>query len=114
MPKQSRKCFGVNSYKTSTGDRYTQKQIEVKIRAAKIAALQNQNNDFGYNFCEDCGCNGSGTRLDCSHDYSVKKAKEEGKTEQCWNVKNIIIRCRSCHEKHDKLNLNLNFNPSLN
>jgi len=31
------------------------------------------------------------------------EAKEEGKTEQCWNVGNIVIRCRKCHQKHDKL-----------
>lgn len=68
-------------------------------------ALEKQFDNYGYNFCEDCGHNGSGTRLDCSHDISVKKAKEEGKTEQCWNVGNIVIRCRICHQIKDKNNI---------
>ncbi|WP_322288798.1 hypothetical protein [Aquimarina sp. 2201CG5-10] len=61
--------------------------------------------DYGYNFCEQCGSNGNGTRLDCSHDISVKKAKESGKTELCWDPGIIVIRCRSCHQEYDQLNL---------
>lgn len=95
----------MNSYRTSTGEKFTQSQIEKKITEAKSKVLQNQIDEYDYNFCEQCGRNASGTRLDCSHDISVKRAKEEGKTEQCWDIKNIIIRCRSCHQKHDKLNL---------
>lgn len=98
----------MNTYSTSTGERFTQSQIEKKIKEAKAEALQKQIDEFEYNFCEQCGHNGSGTRLDCSHDISVKRAKEEGRTEQCWNLKNIIIRCRSCHQKHDKLNTQFN------
>ena len=93
----------MNTYSTSTGERFSQSQIERRITDAKAKALQNQIDEFGYNFCEQCGKNGSSTRLDCSHEISVKRAKEEGKTEQCWNVKNIVIRCRGCHQKHDKL-----------
>ena len=95
----------MNTYRTSSGERFTQSQIERKITKAKAKALEKQIDDFGYNFCEQCGKNASGTRLDCSHEISVKRAKEEGRTEQCWNVQNIVIRCRSCHQKHDKLNL---------
>lgn len=95
----------MNTYSTSDGERFTQSQIDAKIRKAKEEALQNQQNNYGYNFCEQCGHNGSGTRLDCSHDISVKRCKEEGRTEQAWNVKNIIIRCRSCHQKHDGLDI---------
>lgn len=95
----------MNTYSTSTGERFTQSQIDRKITEAKAKALQKQIDEFDYNFCEQCGRNASGTRLDCSHDISVKRAKEEGKTEQSWDVKNIVIRCRSCHQKHDKLNL---------
>ena len=97
----------MNTYKSSTGERYTQNQIDRKITEAKAKVIQNQINEYGYNFCEDCGRNASGMRLDCSHDISVKRAKEEGRTEQCWNVKNIVIRCRDCHQKHDKLNLQI-------
>ncbi|AWG26025.1 hypothetical protein [Flavobacterium kingsejongi] len=95
----------MNTYSTSKGERFLQTQIDRKIREAKSQTLQNQIENYGYNFCEQCGHNGSGTRLDCSHEMSVKRAKEEGKTEQAWNVKNIVIRCRKCHQKHDKLNV---------
>ena len=93
----------MNTYKCSNGERFTQNQIERKITQAKAKALENQFDEHRYNFCEECGNNGSNTYLDCSHEISVKKAKEEGKTEQCWNVRNIVIRCRQCHQKHDKL-----------
>ncbi|MHC0442344.1 HNH endonuclease signature motif containing protein [Flavobacterium sp. 3-210] len=93
-----------NLYSTSTGENFTTAQIEAKMRVAKAKALENQFDEHRYNFCEQCGRNGSGTRLDCSHDISVKKAKENGKSEQCWNVGNITILCRECHQKKDGLN----------
>lgn len=92
----------MNTYSASDGTRYTQSQIDRKITQAKAIALEKQFDEHRYNFCEDCGAS-SGTYLDCSHDISVKKAKENGKTEQCWNVGNIVIRCRKCHQEHDKL-----------
>lgn len=95
----------MNTYRTSSGERVTQSQIDLRTRKAKAQALENQFHEHGYNLCEDCGKNSSGTRLDCSHDYPVGRAKAEGKTEQCWNVKNIIIRCRECHKAKDGLDL---------
>lgn len=95
----------MNTYQTSTGERVSQSQIDNRVRKAKATALEIQFEEHGWNFCEECGSNGSGTRLDCSHDISVKKAKENGMTEQCWNPGNITILCRSCHQKKDKLNL---------
>lgn len=95
----------MNTYKTSTGERFTQSQIDKKIREAKKEALERQFDIIGFNCCEKCGKNKNDTYLDCSHDISVKKAKEEGRTEECWNVKNIKILCRACHQKKDGLNL---------
>ena len=95
----------MNSYKTSNGERFIECQIQKKIREAKAIILQNQVDEFGYNFCETCGKNANNTILDCSHNYSVSKAKKEGKTELCWDVKNIKIRCRNCHNKYDNLDL---------
>lgn len=94
----------MNFYKTSNGEKFTTAQIESKMRVAKAKALEKQFDEFYYNFCEQCGRNSSGTRLDCSHDISVKKAKENGQSEQCWNVGNITILCRDCHQKKDGLN----------
>lgn len=94
-----------NKYSCSSGEKFTTAQIEAKIRIAKAAALEKQHDEFDYNFCEQCGRNASGTRLDCSHDISVKKAKENGQSEQCWNVGNITILCRECHQIKDGLNI---------
>lgn len=93
-----------NLYRTSTGEKFTTAQIEAKMRVAKATALEKQFDEHRYNFCEQCGKNASGTRLDCSHDISVKKAKENGQSEQCWNVGNITILCRECHQEKDGLN----------
>lgn len=95
----------MNTYKTTWGERFTQSQIDRKIRKAKAEALKRQFEEHGYSFCEECGHNGSGTRLDVSHDISVKKAKENGMTEQCWSVGNLTVLCRRCHQEKDKLNL---------
>lgn len=95
----------MNTYKTSTGERVTQSEIDAKTKEAKRKALQKQFDENGYNFCEDCKRNINGNRLDCSHEIPMDKAKKNGQTEKCWDVNNIIIRCRSCHEKKDGLNL---------
>lgn len=92
----------MNTYGTSNGDRFTTPQIDAKIRKAKQEKIAQFTNDWGYIFCESCGINASNTYIDCSHDISVKKAKESGQSQQCWNVKNITLRCRKCHKKHDK------------
>ena len=93
-----------NTYKTSTGERYTTAQIDAKIREAKAKKLQKMIEEHNYLFCEQCGVS-SGTYLDCSHDISVKKAKEEGRAEQCWNVGNITLLCRKHHQEKDGLNI---------
>ena len=91
------------TYKTSTGERVTQSQIESRMRVAKQNVLQSQFDEHNYNFCVECGKNASGTRLDMSHDISIKSAKEQGKTDLCWDEENIKVRCRECHAKLDKL-----------
>lgn len=92
----------MNSYQCSDGSRLNQSVIERLIRKAKAEKVRQQFDEHGYNFCEQCKVS-NGTYLDCSHNVSVKKAKEEGKTELCFDVENITIRCRKCHQKHDKL-----------
>lgn len=93
------------TYSTTSDERLTTSQIESRIKKAKAERLEIQFNEHDYNFCEECGSNGNGTRLDLSHDISVKKAKEEGRAEECWNVGNLVVLCRTCHQKKDKLNI---------
>ncbi|WP_233901399.1 hypothetical protein [Tenacibaculum piscium] len=66
--------------------------------------MMGQFDEYGYNFCENCK-RSNGTYIDCSHDVSVKKAKEIGKTELCFSVDNITMLCRDCHKKKDGLSL---------
>jgi hypothetical protein len=91
----------MNTYKTSDGSRLKQSIIDSLIKKAKAEKLRQQFDEHRYNFCEDCGIS-SGTYLDCSHDESVKKCKENGRTEKAFDVNNITIRCRKCHQIHDK------------
>lgn len=92
----------MNSYSTSTGERLSNSVIERRMVIAKKQLLENQFNEHGYNFCEQCGIS-SGTYLDCSHDISVKKAKEDGRAELCYKVGNMNVLCRKCHQIKDKL-----------
>lgn len=93
-----------NTYSTSTGERYTTKQIEQKMRKTKALKLELQFIEHGYNFCEQCKRNDC-KPLDCSHDISVKEAKESGRAELAWDLDNITILGRNCHQIKDKLNI---------
>jgi hypothetical protein len=59
--------------------------------------LQEQRNEFGYNFCEEKGCGRSDGYIDCSHDKSVNDCQREGMSELAYDKNNITIRCRDCH-----------------
>lgn len=92
----------MNSYKTSNGERIKQSVIESLVRKAKAEKVRQQVDEHGYNFCEECN-RSSGTYLDCSHTESVKSCKENGRTEKAFDVNNLRILCRRCHQIHDKL-----------
>ena len=92
----------MNTYECSDGSRLKQSVIERLITKAKAQKVRQQFDEHGYNFCEDCKIS-SGTYIDCSHDVSVKKAKETSKTELCFDVNNITMLCRKCHQIKDKL-----------
>ena len=96
----------MNHYYDSEGNRYSQTQIDYLIRKAKKQKLEEMYNDNGFTFCEDCKI--TNTILDCSHEKSVDWCKKNGQLELAWDPKNIKIRCRECHKKHDKLNLIFN------
>lgn len=93
----------MNSYSTSDGKRLKQCTIKHNIRLAKQEKLRTFYEKHGYFFCEDCGRNENNTRIDCSHEISVGKSKQDGKVELAFDVDNIKLRCRECHEKHDNL-----------
>lgn len=92
----------MNTYKTSSGERISKSIIDARVRKAKKQKIDNQFEECGYNFCEDCG-RSSGVYLDCSHDSSVDQCQKQGKSELAYDVDNLTIRCRFCHKKHDKM-----------
>jgi len=92
----------MNSYSCSDGTRLKQSVIDRLITKAKAEKIRQFVDDNGYIYCEECKVSNA-FKFDCSHDLSVKKCKEQGKTELAFDVKNITILCRKCHQIKDKL-----------
>lgn len=92
----------MNHYKTSSGESIPKSVIDSRVRKAKEKKVNSQLEEFGYSFCESCKVS-SGVYLDCSHDLSVDKCQKEGKSELAYDVSNLTIRCRKCHNKHDNM-----------
>ena len=90
------------TYSTSCGDRLTTQQIELRMTKAKKKLIENQFIDLGYNVCSKCFKNDC-KPLDCSHNISVKKAKEMGRAELCFDISNMEVLGRRCHQIKDKL-----------
>lgn len=95
----------MNHYTTSKGERVSQSQIDYRIRRAKEQKIEQFLYDNGYIFCESCGKSGGMVRIDCSHEKSVDWCKKNGCIELAWDVDNLRLLCRLCHQKHDKVQL---------
>ena len=96
-------------YRCSNGDYVTKEFIDRKVREAKEKKLQAQIDEYGYNFSEVSGHNGSGTRLDNAHIKSVDWCQKNGCTELAWDVNNIMIMTREEHQRYDRNDVQLNF-----
>ena len=94
----------MNHYYTSQGDKISKSRIDSLTRKAKAKALELQKEEHGYNFCIQCQ-RSSGTYLDCSHRISVDQAQKTRHAELAYDVNNIDILCRQCHQQRDGLNL---------
>ncbi|MDB9801096.1 hypothetical protein OAB94_01840 [Flavobacteriaceae bacterium] len=97
----------MGSFKTSQGLRLETHHIDRLMRKAKENKIERMVYEHGYVFCEDCNRSG-GVRIDCSHQISVKEAKESGRAELCYDVTNLKMLCRECHQKLDGLDLKFN------
>lgn len=101
----------MNFYKTSSGERISKREIDKNVKEAKAQLIQNQLNEFGYNFCEQCikegyaGLTLEMRILDCAHIESVDSCQKNGRAEKAWDVSNMRILCRYHHRMHDKTNL---------
>lgn len=94
----------MNTYADSEGNRYTTPQIDRLVTKAKGQVLQAQVDEHGYNFCTECERNDC-KPIDCSHEVSVKEAKETGRAELCWDINNITPVGRKCHQRKDGLDI---------
>lgn len=90
------------TYKDSEGNRYTTEQINRRSDQASKTKLMLQFNEYRYNFCEGCERNDC-RPIDVSHTVSRKEAKENGNVEILWDLNNLEILGRRCHQKKDKL-----------
>lgn len=91
----------MGTFRTSSGERIRKSVIDRLVRKAKAEKLKQQFEEHRYNFCEECGRSG-GVPLDCSHDISVDECQKSGRAELAFDVNNITIRCRPCHQKKDR------------
>lgn len=91
----------MSTYKMSNGGRVEKAVLDRRVVRAKKRKLAEFHEINGYYFCEDCGKNDC-KPIDCSHDISVKECQESGRSELAWDINNITLRGRRCHNKHDK------------
>jgi len=94
--------MNMNTYSDTNGKRYTTPQIERRIKKVALELLEEQRNEFGYNFCQRCRHNDC-KPIDISHTISRKKAKENGCVEVLWDKSNLEILGRKCHKLKDGL-----------
>ena len=92
----------MNTYSDSKGNRYTTEQINRKSDKSAKLLIELQFLDHGYNFCTECLRNDC-KPIDVSHTVSRKQAKEDGCVEVLWDLDNLEILGRRCHQIKDKL-----------
>lgn len=99
-----------NKITQSSGTKLTSSALAKLITKAKESKIQMMIDNYGFVFCEDCNEFGKPKNInemdlkiiDCSHNVSVKEAKEKGISELSHDVDNIRMRCRYHHRIHDK------------
>lgn len=91
----------MTTYRMSNGDRVKKSVLDRNVKEAKKKKLELFIEEYGYAFCEDCK-NNDCKPIDCSHDISVKECQESGRSELAWDINNITLRGRPCHNKWDK------------
>jgi len=82
-------------YPTSDGQMLTKQTIDRKVTQAKKQKVQDQFDEWGYNFCERTGR--SNLPTDVSHIISVRMCQAEGMSELAYNQDNLEILTREEH-----------------
>lgn len=94
----------MNYITTSHGERITRSVFDSRIRKAKEYKLSLHFDEYGYYFCTTCKSNLC-VPIDCAHIESVYDCIKNGYPEKAYDIDNIIIEGRICHQKRDKLNI---------
>ena len=94
-------------YKLSSGEYINKSIIDRKVRDVKKKKLQLHLDEHGYYFCTTCKRNDC-KPIDCAHVVSVDECQKSGKSELAWDLENLILEGRFCHQKRDNLNLKFN------
>jgi len=93
----------MNSYRTSSGERIPKSTIDSRVSYSKKQKRKIQFLEHGFNFCENCGINDRQTIIDVSHNISVDECQKSGRSELAWDLDNLTMLCRNCHQLKDKL-----------
>lgn len=92
-----------NTVTCSDGTKLSRQQLERYINRAKAKKIELMVFVFGFLFCEECKVNEKAAgKLDCSHEVSVDECIKTGRAELAADIDNIKMRCRKCHNRHDK------------
>ncbi len=98
----------MNSFPNTTGEYIKKSVIDGRVSRMKGVKLEQQRdeNPEGYfNYCSNPACKMVNVRLDVSHIESVNDCQNNGYCEKSWDLDNMQILCRKCHQLHDGLNL---------
>lgn len=93
--------------KLQDGTRITRQEYDKRIYKAKKLKIEIFLHENGYLYCEECYKNEC-KPIDCSHDISVSKCIKIGKPELAYDVNNLTLRGRPCHQLFDGLDIKQN------
>lgn len=96
----------MSHYRCSDGSKVSKAAIDANVRKAKALKIQQHLDEHGYLFCTECFRNDC-KPIDCSHVISVDECQKTGQSELAWDLNNITILGRKCHQKRDKLYLSV-------
>lgn len=92
----------MSRYKLSSGVFISKSVIDNKIRKAKELKLAEHFDEYGRYVCTKCFRNDC-LPIDVSHIESVDSCQKNGYAEKAYDLNNMQIIGRKCHNKHDKL-----------
>ena len=89
-------------YKLSDGTYINKSVLDARISQAKVEKLRHHLDKYDYYFCTTCKQNDC-KPIDVAHIKSVNDCQKDGCAEMAYNLDNLVIEGRKCHEKRDKL-----------